>query len=82
MSYEQNEQEWTQQFSIEKNIGSLFLIKNHISNLYIIATNFDINTASYHGNIFGTIKSLESALNIFERVANEMSANKKAGVAC
>lgn len=82
MTYEENKQEWLQQFSIEKTVDNLFLVRNHITNTFTIATNFNLKNCSYTGRIFDTVESLEKALKIFESAINEMSANKKVGVAC
>ena len=79
MSYEQNEQEWIQQFSIEKNIGNLFLVKNHISNTFIIATNFNVKTSTYFGQIFYTTTK-EQALKVFAETSELTQSNNKVGV--
>lgn len=82
MTYEENHEEWLQQFSIEKTVGNLFLVRNHITNTFTIATNFCLKNCSYSGRIFDTVESLEIALKVFESATNEMSANKKVGVLC
>lgn len=77
--YKEHHEEWLQQFSIEKNIGNLFLIKNNSSGTFTIATNFCLKNCSYTGQIFFTTTKKELALQAFAETFELTQSNNKVG---